>query len=225
MKVTRTIVSILFGVAAGAGCHHGSDRPPAMSGAAVASTSEPTSGGAPGMSGQAARCPLAGQPGAVAVVDQPDGAAVVVDAPADRAALVEQLRTVAETHNRERAGAAGDNSRNETGSGISVGNSVSRGSDLEAGTEGRTGFEAPGEDEVEAEGWVTAASEARVEERGGQVALVFTADGDDVSEVQSELHDRAADLQACGSASRNGAPSSMGSSSNGASPMGSSTGR
>lgn len=82
---------------------------------------------------------------------------------------------------------AGTTERTQTG-----GNSVGRGPDVEGGTEGRTGFESPGDDE-QTGGWVQSATGARAEETVEGVQLVFTTDRD-VDGLRSEVRERADEL-------------------------------
>jgi hypothetical protein len=151
---------------------------------------------------QTESCPIAAEADAIASVEVPNGAALVFETsdPAEKRELRQELTAIANTQNNiaTQQSATGIN---ETGSGVNVGNSVSRGPDTEGGTEGRTGFEGPISDERPG-GWVSSASEARAEETVKGVQLVFTAEGN-VDGLRSEVRERAQELnQRCTTVTR-----------------------
>jgi hypothetical protein len=174
----------------------------------VGEAAEPPETAEGGMA-QAETCPITAEPDAIASVDVPDGAALVFETtdPTEKRELRQELTAIATTQSSIASQKTGTN---ETGSGINVGNSVSRGADTEGGTEGRTGFEAPNSDERPG-GWVASASEARAEETVQGVQLVFTTESD-VDQLRSEVRERAEELnQRCtATSSPDRAPTGMG---------------
>ncbi|KAB2892645.1 MAG: hypothetical protein F9K40_18040 [Kofleriaceae bacterium] len=164
--------------------------PTASSADQEAGTTERTQTGAMGGVGTDA-CPIAAQADEIESVDVPDGAALVfrTNDPTEKSELREQLTEIASAQQQLASERTGES---EVGTGQNVGNSVGRGPDVEGGTEGRTGFEGPGDDE-QTGGWVQSATEARAEETVEGVQLVFTTDSD-VDGLRSEVRERADEL-------------------------------